>query len=72
MTGSTHWSSYWIVEALKYLGQRQGGRPGMITAWRMRTELGMEISAKDICVPSTEISTRREKKDICIYRSKNS
>ena len=33
----------------------------MVTAWRMRTELGMKI-AQRICVPSTKKSTRREKR----------
>ena len=40
---STLRSSYWLDEALKYPGQRQGGET-MVTAWRMRTELGMEIA----------------------------
>ena len=30
----------------------------MVTAWRMRTELDMEIAQRILSVPSTEISAR--------------
>ena len=33
------------------------GRPRMVTAWRMRTELSMQIADNVMSEPSTEIST---------------
>ena len=58
---STLRSSYWLVEALKYLGHRQGGKTRnghrMVHAHRA----WYENSGEDLSVPSTEISTRQTK-----------
>ena len=58
---STHWSSFWLVEALKYLGQRQGGETwnGHRIAHAHSAWYGN--SAEDISVPSAEISTKLSK-----------
>ena len=60
-TDPTSRSSYWLVVALKYLGQRQGGETwnGHRMAHAHRAWYGN--SAEDISVPSTEISTRKKK-----------
>ena len=58
---STLRSSYWIVEALKYLGQRQGGETWNDHRMAHAHRAWYGNSAEDISVPSTEISTRLSK-----------